>query len=203
MALVSPAEYAAQHGVSKQAVAKWKAKGYLALREDKVDVERSDRVLEHAGLGRFKTGAGVVDRQPPPVVEVDGDDNQVVAPLAAITVDDEAAIVDFIGNLLRGKFASIAVAATVKENALAATRLLELQRKSEQLVELEVAQKVYFELARIARDAWLAFPTRIGPLLAADLGIEPDLLVEALTAHVHQQIASLGEPEPDFTKREE
>lgn len=203
MALVSLAEYASQHGVSKQAAGKWKAKGYLVFREEKVDVERSDRVLEHAGLGRFKTDNPADKRQPPPVVEVDPLDNLVVAPPADLPIDDEAAVADFIGNLLTGKYASLPMAATVKENALAATRLLELQRKSGQLVDLETAQTVYFDMARSAREAWLAFPTRIGPLLAADLGVEPEKLVEALTAHVHQQIAELGEPEPDFPPPED
>lgn len=198
MGLVSVAEFAELHGVSKQAVGKWKAKGYLALREGKIDTERSDRVLEHAGLGRFKDAAPVVDRQPTTDNQPDPGDNLVVAPRAAIEIDDEAALEDFIENLLAGKYASIVVAATVKENALAARRLLEMRRMSGQLVELETAEKEFFKQARTMRDIWMAFPTRVGPLLAADLGVEPDMVVEALTAHVHQQIVEFGETEPSF-----
>ena len=43
--LVSMSAYADLHDVSKQAVGKWKAKGYLAFREGKVWVENSDRAL--------------------------------------------------------------------------------------------------------------------------------------------------------------
>ena len=46
------------------------------------------------------------------------------------------------------------------------------------------------------------FPTRVGPVLAAELGLESDKVVEALTVHVHQQLNDLGEPEADFAAHE-
>ena len=82
-----------------------------------------------------------------------------------------------------------------KENYLALLRQLEYENKSGSLVELEVAEKILFEQARASRDAWLNWPTRVGPLLAADLGLEADRVVGALTEYVHKLISQLGEPE--------
>ncbi len=45
----------------------------------------------------------------------------------------------------------------------------------------------------------LSWPSRIAPLLAAELGIdEGDRVAELLTAHVHKQVAKLGIPDADF-----
>lgn len=82
-----------------------------------------------------------------------------------------------------------------KENYLALLRQLEYEKKSGSLVELEIAEKILFEQARASRDAWLNWPTRVGPLLAADLGLEADRVVGALTGYVHKHISQLGEPE--------
>lgn len=88
-----------------------------------------------------------------------------------------------------------AEALRLKENYLALLRQLEYEQKSGALVSLEIAEKILFEQARASRDAWLNWPTRVGPLLAADLGLEADRVVGALTEYVHKHISQLGEPE--------
>lgn len=116
--------------------------------------------------------------------------------------DDIAELSGFLQDLLNGKYASQADAERIKENALAALRVLELQKKSGSLIEMEVAEAVLFDTHRAARDAWMNWPARIGPLLAADLGLEADSVVEAITPYVHQQLTDLGEPEADFSDPE-
>lgn len=112
-------------------------------------------------------------------------------------------IESFLDNVLAGQYADTATAERVKENALAAKHLLAARHSAGHLVEVDHAEKVLFETQRGQRDAWMNFPTRIGPLLAAELGLDADKVVEALTVHVHQQLADLGEPEADFTNRDE
>lgn len=85
-----------------------------------------------------------------------------------------------------------------KENFLALLRELEYAEKSGQKVDLEVAERVLFEAARAARDAWLNWPARVGPLIAADLGLEADKVTEVLTAHVHKHVEQRGEPDVQF-----
>lgn len=90
----------------------------------------------------------------------------------------------------------------IKEVYLALLNRLEFEQKSGALIELDLASSILFEEFRAQRDAWLNWPTRVAPLLAAELGIEADRLTGILTAHVHKQIAQLGEPEANFAERE-
>ena len=127
---------------------------------------------------------------------------QTAKPIAA---EDDETLADAAGRLLDSgvvKMVDYATALQNKENYLALLRQLEYEQKSGSLVELETASAILFEEFRAQRDAWLNWPTRVGPLLAADLGLEADRVVEALTTHVHKQIAQLGEPEANFTERE-
>ncbi len=87
----------------------------------------------------------------------------------------------------------------LKENWMALLRRLEYEKKSGALVELAVAQNVVFELCREQRDAWLAWPAKVAPFLAMAFAIDDvDRLTTTLSAHVHQQLAGLGEPEARF-----
>lgn len=105
---------------------------------------------------------------------------------------------DFIAEVLAGRFLLTGDAERVKENALAAKNLLAARRDAGDVVDLEVADTILFELARSLRDAWLNWPSRVAPLIAAQLGIGVEPLLEALNDHVQQQLARLGEPEADF-----
>lgn len=106
---------------------------------------------------------------------------------------------DFEARFLAGEAPKLATSERVKAAAQALKYTLAARRAAGALVEIEVAQQVLFENARAARDAWLNWPSRVGPLIAAALGVEADLVLQALTPHVHQQLADLGEPEADFT----
>lgn len=80
-------------------------------------------------------------------------------------------------------------------------RQLEYEQKSGALIEMAVAQNAVFELFRTARNAWLAWPVRFGPLIAAEIGVAEDVdrVVAALDRYVYQQLSELGEPEADFS----
>ncbi|HZU64985.1 MAG TPA: hypothetical protein VFF98_14965, partial [Novosphingobium sp.] len=97
-------------------------------------------------------------------------------------------------------FRSHVDAQKIKENALAARQLLTLRREAGELIEIERAETVYFDLARQQRDAWITWPTRVGPMIAADLGVDTARVIEVLTVHVQEQLEAIGEPEPDFTE---
>ena len=211
--LVSVSAFAVLQGVNKSAAQKWEARGFLVKREGKVWVEASDRNLEHSGLGRFsslRTGG-----RPPPATGHQTDHlvvEQVAGPVVAtevprdasgnVDLDDPQAqktLTAFVEQLLTGNYADLMTAAAVKENALALKRVLEARREAGRLIDLETAERVLFEAARHARDAWLNFPTRVGPIMAAEIGADSEKLVEALSAHVHRQLSDLGEPEADWT----
>lgn len=201
MMLVSVTAYAKLHEVSKGAAQKWQARGLLVMREGKVDVEASDRSLAHAGVGRFADAATKARRAataPPPVaVPVAALPAAILGDLeeAAAQGDDEArTVLDFMAGLQAGRLVNLIEAQTIKENALAAIRMIEARKRAGEVVEMADAEAVFFDVFRQHRDAWLNFSSRIGPLLAADLGLTPDRVVEALTVHVHQHLTDLGEP---------
>ena len=207
--LVSLTEFSKLHGVSKPAVSKWKKGGFLVMVDGKVDVEQSDRKLKEFKLGRFsREGASElappashdpaheapveespaheapVEESPPPSGDEDALRNaaQAMADLAARGLDllpyDEAI--------------------RLKENYLALLRQLEYETKSGALIPLESAESVLFEEFRGQRDAWLNWPTRVGPMLAVDLGLDAARVTQALSTYVHQHIAQLGDPEGHF-----
>lgn len=201
MTLVSVTAFAKLHGVTKGAAQKWQAKGHLVFRDGKVDVEASDRCLAHAGLGRFADAATKARRTatatPPVAAPVAALSSAVVGDLeeAAAQGDEDArTVLDFMTGLSEGRIVPHATADTIRMNALAATRMIEARKRAGEVVEMADAEAVFFDVFRQHRDAWLNFPSRIGPLLAADLGLTPDRVVEALTVHVHQHLTDLGEP---------
>ena len=137
-----------------------------------------------------------------PAVRTSKRDAKVSAPahttLDPLRLDDE----DFIAEVLAGRFALTGEAERVKENGLAARSLLAARREAGDVVDLEVGETLLFNMARSLRDAWLNWPSRVAPLIAASLGIEVEPLLEALNDHVQQHLASLGEPEADFANAE-
>jgi hypothetical protein len=116
-----------------------------------------------------------------------------------LELDDE----DFVAAVLAGRFRTTGAAERVKENALAVRRLLDARREAGDVVDIEVAEAVLFEQARAIRDAWMNWPSRVGPLIAAELGISPDPVLEALNKYVQQQLQDLGEPDADWAGADE
>lgn len=204
MALVSMAAFGEMHGSSKQAVSKWKAKGALKIVDGKIDVEASDRLMLHHGLGRFaepSTANRNVNRQPSTTPAPSTGLAQEISDLAADVGDEFAnlpGLQRFVAVIAAGGYSSAVEAETVKQNALALKHLLDARVKANELCDIADAETALFEAARAARDVWMGFPDRIGPSMAAELSIEPEKLVEALTVHVHQQLAEMGEPENPF-----
>lgn len=191
------AEYARQHAVSRNSVSRWKSDGFLVLDDNLVDVEASDALLRGAHLGRFRAA---VDVTPEPDVARHGDtvERDDTAPP---DVDPEALAEDadaFIKRVLAGDYDTIAQAERVKQNALALKHVLEVRERAHALVSRDAAEREVFEIARSWRDTWLNWSSKVAPLLAADLGIEPDALAGLLSGYVHRQLLELGEPTLDL-----
>lgn len=206
MTLTSVTGYAKLHSVSKAAAQKWQSRGLLKFKDGKVDVEASDQSLAHAGVGRFADAATKGRRTPATKAATNAP--KVAAPVASLPAalvgdleeaaaqgdEDARTVLDFMTGLSEGKVVNLIEAQTIKENALAAIRMIEARKRAGEVVEMADAEAVFFDVFRQHRDAWLNFSSRVGPLLAADLGLSPDKVVEALTIHVHQHLTDLGEP---------
>lgn len=221
MTLVSKSEFARSHDVSHTAVSKWQKAGWLVLKGSKVDVEASNAKLakyRDSGDARATRGREEVSKQvsKKPKLEtnkvskkVSGQVSKSAAPKPAAppadepfilpgeTVEDAAQRLVPVDNF--DPDMSIEEARRMKEVYLALLNRLAYEEKAGKVIDLDLARTTLFECARAARDSWLNWPTRVAPLIAADLGIEADKMTDILTEHVHRQIASLGEPEGDFT----
>lgn len=206
MPLLSVSAYAATHGASKQAAAKWKIRDALVFSGALVDVEASDKKMKSTRLGRFKPTTGRKSRAPAKrQLKVNPVDAEVVDPVVAGEGEevDEEALEQFAEQLLDGRFATFDRAAQVKENALALKHLVAARKAAGAVVETEIAENVIFEMARGQRDAWLNWPSQIAPLLAADLGLEAEKVLEAITPYVQQHLDQLGDPSFDLLAERE
>ncbi|WP_277187665.1 hypothetical protein [Caballeronia sp. BR00000012568055] len=97
--------------------------------------------------------------------------------------------------------ASYSDALRIKENYLALLRQLEYSIKSGAVIDLAEAEQTVFDLFRGVRDAWLNWPARVAPLIAADLDFEDvERLGDVLVAHVRSQLLTLGEPDIQFRR---
>lgn len=208
MTLVTQAELAKLHGVSRKTVTKWKDGDYLVLSEGKVELEATEARLKDHGLGRFREGV----TRPPPGNRAGNSakSRQPATPPRKMTIerpsdgyeDDDAPELDLlisdtdavIEDILAGRNLKKADAERIKENNLALKHILDMRERAGLLVEMDKVEDLFFETSRKARDAWMDWPTKVGPLIAADLGLEADVVVEVLTKYVQSHLEKLGHP---------
>lgn len=85
-------------------------------------------------------------------------------------------------------------AKTLKESYLAKIRELEFETRSGRLVDAEAVRKAVFNLARQDRDSWSNWPSRVAPLMAAELGVDVVKLGVILEKHVRDHLTERGQP---------
>ncbi|MBW9336211.1 hypothetical protein FEE59_22085 [Herbaspirillum sp. RU 5E] len=203
MELLKQAGFATLHGVSRKTVTKWKERGWLVFQDDLVDVDASNTLLKKYRTDVLETvtsaeqGNKSGNNPGNKTAAAMGNKRQVLPPPEL--ADDESAEEAAERYIeVHGAPWNREEARRIKENYLALLNQLEYEEKSGRLVDLAVAESVLFDQARAARDAWMNWPARVGPLLAADFGLEADRVTETLTAYVHKHIADLGETNADF-----
>ena len=89
--------------------------------------------------------------------------------------------------------ASLLQARTVNEVVKAQTNKVRLAQLKGELVDRAQAIAHVFKLARAEREAWINWPNRITPTLAAELGIDEHTLFVALDVAVRVHLEELGE----------
>jgi hypothetical protein len=89
-------------------------------------------------------------------------------------------------------------ARTVREIAMAHLARQKLQERKGELVDRSRATTLIFRLAREERDAWLNWPARVSPLIAADLGVEAHAVQKLIETHVRGHLAELAEIRAEF-----
>lgn len=187
---MNQSDFARLHGVSRKTVTMWKSRGWLIMSGDDIDVAASNAQLE-----KYRKSVNRSDKQKTSAPEKKKADRVLSAWEQPEECDSslEGLARDFL--LENGAELSLDEARRVKENYLALLTKLEFQQKDGQLIEMAAAEEVLFNAFRQQRDAWLNWPSRVAPLMAADLGVPADRMTEVLIEHVHKHISVLGEPE--------
>lgn len=196
---VTQSEYARLHGVSANTVYAWKKRGWVVLdRNNRVRVDASN-----ANLARYRDARRGANHQRAKL-QPRGDAGRPEHVAPEITVEPGETPGDAADRIITATGAEMPYeeARRVKENYLALLNQLDYEIKSGSVVSLDLAKNILFESARAQRDAWLNWPMKVGPLLAADLNAEPDKITDLLTSYVHAQLEELGEPEGNFGTRE-
>lgn len=183
MTTMTQVEYAKHAGVDRKTIGRWvKAAKYIVLEGNLIDVEASDKALATLRDGkdpRTQNAAKKKTAKPDSEAKDDSTTAQTVKEIMLAT----------------GAEMTREEASRVKENYLALLTKLEFEKEDGQLVELSVAEAVLFAAFRQQRDAWMNWPSRVAPLMAADLDVPADRMTEVLIEHVHKHISGLGEPE--------
>ncbi|AUT50097.1 hypothetical protein [Achromobacter sp. AONIH1] len=206
MTLVSRAEFARLHGVSHTAVSKWKKAGWLVTQGSQVDVEGSN-----AKLARYRDGkdgrAAKVSNEVSSQLKPETDNETPASPGAlggGVTFLPGESVEEAAERLTANAAVDLSMpveeAKRIKEVYLALLNRLEYEQKEGKLIDLELAEQVVFGHFRGMRDAWLNWPIRVGPLIAADLGADAGRVTEVLNAHVHKQLSALGGEQADFSE---
>jgi hypothetical protein len=78
------------------------------------------------------------------------------------------------------------------------TKRLTLEQRRGALISRERAVLKCFGFARLLRDAWLNWPARVGPQLAAQFEVDAGRLTVALEEHVRQHLTDLSRERPEF-----
>lgn len=212
--LVTQAEFARRRGVSREAVGKRTTTrgGPIPVHGPRklIDVAEADALWaptiatsqDFAGNSRFEAPdepapAPAAGAQPQPQAAAPAQPEAMEAPDLA-ELDDTPPVMppqadgqDAITPAARAKLASAVIRAQ--------REAMELEEKRGSLVSKALAIRQVFGFARRTRDAWLNWPGRIAPGLAAELGVDQHVLTAALERHVRDHLADLaGQPAPDF-----
>lgn len=86
------------------------------------------------------------------------------------------------------------LARTDKEAWTARLRRLEFEQKEGRLVDAERVRTSVFAIAREERDAWVNWPARVAPLMAATLGVDAVALAVELERHVRDHLSERALP---------
>ena len=84
-------------------------------------------------------------------------------------------------------------AKTANEVLKAQTAKVRLQRLKGELVDRARATTTVYDLARRERDAWMGWPPRVAANMAAELGVDPHALEQALVKYLRIQLGEIAE----------
>jgi hypothetical protein len=190
--LVTQAEYARMRGISREAVNRRTVThgGPIPVhgRAKRIDPAQAD-ALWHATMDgrRLKSGqsrARIPDQPDPGPAAFDA----VTETLES--EPDIAPVARAAGPAAQAKMASALIKAQ--------TDKIQLEKLKGALIDKPRALRLAFGWARRNRDAWLNWPSRVGPEMAARLGVDQHLLTVELERYVREHLTQLADQPLDL-----
>jgi hypothetical protein len=129
------------------------------------------------------------------VAEADALWHRTMAPNGAANAQARGAADPAVGGVSGTQLAQARAAAVIVD---VQTKRLALEQRRGALISRDRAVLKCFAFARLLRDAWLTWPARVGPQLAAQFDVDPWALTVALEDHVRQQLTDLARERPEF-----
>jgi hypothetical protein len=170
MALVSQRAYGRHRGISQAAVQKRTAGagGPIPTHGPKklIDVAEADALWESTMAPHGVTNARFrrPESSPPPA--------------------EPSAVLKNATTLWQARTAMLLTEAQLKR--------LQLEERRGLVVNRQTAVDKAFAFARLFRDAWLAWPAHVGPLLAAQFDLDATAVTVALSNHVREHLEQLA-----------
>lgn len=198
--LVTQSEYARMRGVSKVAVHKRTAPrgGPIPLYGPKklIDVAEADTLwkatisAKNIASSRFSIPATEEGSVAAPSPEAVRSAQATVVATIAETGEVPPAVAAAATPAAQAKIASAIIKAQ--------TDKINLERLKGSLIDKTRALRLAFGFSRRNRDAWLNWPARIGPEVAAALDVDPHVLTTLLERHVREHLTELADQPLDL-----
>lgn len=192
---MSRRQYAAHRGVSHTAVGKAIATGRITVEADgTIDPAKADRQWDAQTDPAKQRG---------PNAQAMGAATAAGTARATATKPVPRSAIEAVSETLReagaepdptaGGEVSFLRARMANEVIKAQTAKVKLAKMKGELVDRAKAKALVFDLARRERDAWLSWPARVAPNMAAELGIDPHELETVLVRHLHEHLGEMAE----------
>jgi hypothetical protein len=186
--LVTQAEWARDHGFSRQYVQKLLKQGKIQLKDGKIDPLDADRRLsafrdpiQHAVKAPkpAKTGQKQAYRRHEVVEDDHADENDGIDDTTGLR-EDELPSSSLPDQLLRARIK--------KEREDGLLKEMERRKRQGELIDAEEVRAATQTRALAEREAQLAWPRRVAADMAVELGVDERLLLQVLAKYVRQHL---------------
>lgn len=186
--LMDVSAYARHRRVSRKTVYQWLQKGWIRKeRGGMIDRDRADELLtqEHSGHVPVREAHILKPVSQAAVASVKDTLAEAGEPTGQQAPDDQDG----------PNGAGVTLTDARKAKLIQETHLtrLKVQQMRGELVDRTEAESRVFGVFRQERDAWLGWPSRVAPQMAADLQADPRAVQTVLEQYVHGHLDELGE----------
>jgi hypothetical protein len=187
--LLSQADYARYHGVSRKTVTQWKHEGILVMVGKKVDRDATDQALAEVGRQAvtMKTKGNNQGNE-------QSNNSKQLKPVPKTAVESVRETLKEDGHTVPSSPAGMTFvqARTAAMVLRAQTARVKLQQLKVELIDRTKALAHVYQMARQIRDSWQNWPARVSSRMAAELDVDPHVMHTTLEVYVREHLEELA-----------